>query len=102
MSCLLISGQIPDEVFFINDKGTGWWNLWKWVGALLLLCVSVVGGMGGDRWQRGGWWQGVGGEEGAEKVLDMAAEFGTPPWVFGSSTFAFVPKSKTQLVCTYK
>jgi dipeptidyl aminopeptidase/acylaminoacyl peptidase len=60
----------PDGVlYFISDR-TGWWNLY--------------------RWQEPG---------GAEALLPMEAEFGSPQWVFGLSNYGFASAEK--LVCAY-
>ncbi len=50
----------PDgTLYLMSDRGSGWWNLYRWRG------------------------------ETVEAVAPMAAEFGRPQWVFGMSTYAF-------------
>ena len=50
----------PDgELYFVSDRGSGWWNLHR---------------------ERGG---------AIEPVTEMDAEFGRPQWQFGMSTYAF-------------
>lgn len=60
----------PDGLlYFVSDR-TGWWNLYREA------------------------------EGGAKKnVCRMEAEFGTPQWIFGLSTFAFAAPQK--IVCTF-
>ncbi len=59
----------PDGVLHFVSDRTGWWNLYRW-------------------------------REGqVEPLLDLAAEFGEPQWVFGMSTYDFVgPES---IITTY-
>ena len=38
---------------------------------------------------RSGWWNLYRGEDGAERLSPMEAEFGGPAWIFGMSTYAF-------------
>ena len=59
----------PDGILYFVSDRTGWWNLYRWDGCQ------------------------------AESLVEMAAEFGRPQWVFGQSTYAFV--SANQIVCTY-
>ena len=59
----------PDGVLSFIAEDTGWWNLY--------------------RWQDGK----------AEALHPMEAEFGTPQWVFGMSTYAFVAANK--IMCAY-
>ncbi len=50
----------PDgELYFVSDRGSGWWNLYR---------------------ERGG---------AIEPIAPMEAEFGRPQWQFGMSTYAF-------------
>jgi dipeptidyl aminopeptidase/acylaminoacyl peptidase len=50
----------PDgTLYFVSDRGSGWWNLYRWRGGAV------------------------------EAVAPMTAEFGWPQWVFGMSTYAF-------------
>jgi dipeptidyl aminopeptidase/acylaminoacyl peptidase len=50
----------PDgDVYFVSDRGSGWWNLYR---------------------ERGG---------AIEPLVTMHAEFGRPQWQFGMSTYAF-------------
>jgi dipeptidyl aminopeptidase/acylaminoacyl peptidase len=59
----------PDGRLYFVSDRTGWWNLYRW-------------------------------EQGDQTALyPMAAEFGSPQWVFGKSTYGFA--SPDQLVCTY-
>jgi dipeptidyl aminopeptidase/acylaminoacyl peptidase len=71
----------PDgQLYFVSDR-TGWWNLYRWQR---------------DRPQGGS----VPDQQGHLVALcPMAAEFGSPQWVFGKSTYGFA--SPEQLVCTY-
>jgi hypothetical protein len=76
-----IAGETPESLFqpewspdgslyFVAER-TGWWNLYRWRE-----------------------------EDGEIKALHpMAAEFGIPQWVFGSTTYALA--SAGQLVCSY-
>jgi dipeptidyl aminopeptidase/acylaminoacyl peptidase len=60
----------PDGVlYFVSDR-SGWWNIYREAG-----------------------------NGSIELVLGKDAEFGSPQWVFGMSTYAFV--SATRIVCTY-
>jgi dipeptidyl aminopeptidase/acylaminoacyl peptidase len=52
----------PDGVLHLVSDRTGWWNLYR-----------------------------VGAEGGLEALAPAAEEFGTPHWVFGMSTYAFLP-----------
>lgn len=56
-------------LYFISDE-SGWWNLYR-----------------------------LAGDGTSERVVDRAAEFGQPQWIFGMSTYAFV--SDREAVCTY-
>ena len=59
----------PDGRLHFVSDRSGWWNLYRW------------------------------GEDAAEALCPMAAEFGQPMWNFGLCTYAFA--SATQLVCTF-
>jgi len=59
----------PDGVLYFISDRTGWWNLY--------------------RWQEGN----------IEALCPMEAEFGTPQWIFGMSTYAF--ESPGRIICTY-
>jgi dipeptidyl aminopeptidase/acylaminoacyl peptidase len=59
----------PDGVLYFVSDRTNWWNLYREVGG------SV------------------------QALHPMEAEFGTPQWVFGMSTYAF--ESQKQIICTY-
>jgi dipeptidyl aminopeptidase/acylaminoacyl peptidase len=59
----------PDGVLYFASDRTNWWNLYRW---------------NGDR---------------VEALYPMDAEFATPQWVFGMSTYAFAGDNR--LVCTY-
>lgn len=60
----------PDGDLYFISDRSGWWNLYRWRDARV---VSVV---------------------------DMCAEFGSPPWVFGDSSYAF--ESEARIICTYR
>ncbi|KAK1302399.1 hypothetical protein QJS10_CPB12g01396 [Acorus calamus] len=64
------------ELFFITDRGSGFWNLYKWVEHT----NEVVA------------------------VYDMDAEFTKPFWVFGISSYDFIKSKwgKNYVVCTYR
>jgi dipeptidyl aminopeptidase/acylaminoacyl peptidase len=51
----------PDGVLHFVSDRTGWWNLYRYDG------------------------------DAVESVLDVDADFGVPQWVFGRSTYAFLP-----------
>ena len=57
----------PDGVLHFVSDRTGWWNLYRWRGG----CV--------------------------ESLCPMAAEFGKPQWVFGTSTYGFAGPDR--IVC---
>lgn len=59
----------PDGDLYFVSDRNGWWNLY--------------------RWRRGR----------VEPVIEMAAEFGRPQWVFGMSTYGFA--SAREVLCTY-
>jgi dipeptidyl aminopeptidase/acylaminoacyl peptidase len=59
----------PDGRLHFISDRSGWWNLYRW------------------------------GEQGAEALCPMAAEFGQPMWNFGLCTYAFA--STRQLVCSF-
>ncbi|MFQ6027927.1 MAG: prolyl oligopeptidase family serine peptidase, partial [Dehalococcoidia bacterium] len=59
----------PDGVLYFISDRSGWWNLYRW------------------RDRR------------AEPVLEMAAEFSKPHWVFGAATYGF--ESASRIVCAY-
>lgn len=68
----------PDGIlYFVSDK-SGWWNLYRWQPP-----VTEETGEDGE----------------VEPVLEMAAEFGLPQWVFRMSTYAF--ESPERIICTY-
>jgi dipeptidyl aminopeptidase/acylaminoacyl peptidase len=60
----------PDGVLHFITDPTGWWNLYRHVD----------------------------GE--VQPLLEMEAEFGVPHWVFGQSTYDFLPDGR--IACTYK
>ncbi len=61
----------PDgRLYFVSDR-TNWWNLYRWQGK----------------------------QSEVEPLCPMAAEFGSPHWVFGISDYAF--ESSDRLVCIY-
>jgi dipeptidyl aminopeptidase/acylaminoacyl peptidase len=59
----------PDGTLYFISERTGWWNLY--------------------RWKKGQ----------AEPLYPMAAEFGSPQWLFGISNYAFEPSGC--VICTY-
>jgi dipeptidyl aminopeptidase/acylaminoacyl peptidase len=59
------------ELHFVSDR-TGWWNLYRLNGA-----ASEI-----------------------QALAPMAAEFGTPQWVFGMSTYAFLADGRIACVVT--
>lgn len=59
----------PDGILYFVSDRANWWNLYRWV------------------------------ETGIEPLFPLNAEFATPQWVFGMSTYAFL--SADRLVCTY-
>ena len=59
----------PDDVLHFVSDRTGWWNLYRWR------------------------------KNNAEPLCPMAAEFGQPQWVFGTSLYAF-PSERT-ILCSY-
>jgi dipeptidyl aminopeptidase/acylaminoacyl peptidase len=64
----------PDGVlYFVSDR-SGWWNLYRWKR---------------ETWQ-------------VEPVLEMAAEFGRPQWVFGRPTYGFAHRAQGDcIICSY-
>ncbi len=76
----LVAGGPEESVFqpewspggtlhFVSDR-TGWWNLYR---------------------ERDGGASRASGKDDAEPLAPMEAEFGAPQWVFGLSTYAFLP-----------
>lgn len=59
----------PDGVLYFVSDRTDWWNLYRWRDGAI------------------------------EPLHPMAAEFATPQWVFGMSTYAFAGDGR--IVCTY-
>ena len=59
----------PNGTLYLISDRNGWWNLYRWSN----------------------------GE--VEPIVEMEAEFGSPQWVFGMSTYAF--ESATRIICTY-
>lgn len=59
----------PDGILYFVSDRSGWWNLYRWRDRVV------------------------------EPVLEMAAEFGLPQWVFRMSTYAFT--SPDRIICTY-
>jgi dipeptidyl aminopeptidase/acylaminoacyl peptidase len=59
----------PDGTLYFASDRSDWWNLYRWTGGKL------------------------------EPVYPMPAEFGSPQWVFGMSTYAFI--SADQILCAY-
>ncbi|MDY6937409.1 MAG: S9 family peptidase [Cyanobacteriota bacterium] len=59
----------PDRVLYFVSDRTDWWNLYRWVDGEI------------------------------DPLCPMEAEFATPQWVFGMSTYAFAGRDR--IVCTY-
>jgi dipeptidyl aminopeptidase/acylaminoacyl peptidase len=59
----------PDGTLYFVSDRTGWWNLYRWSGS------------------------------DAEPLLPMEAEFAEPPWVFGTSSYAFLDDG--HLLCAF-
>ncbi|TVR11975.1 MAG: S9 family peptidase [Phormidium sp. GEM2.Bin31] len=59
----------PDGVLYFVSDRASWWNLYRWT------------------------------DNGVEPMFPLNAEFATPQWVFGMSTYTFL--SAERLVCTY-
>ncbi len=59
----------PDGALYFVSDRNNWWNLYRF------------------------------SDENIEPLVEMAAEFGLPQWVFGMSTYAVV--SETEILCTY-
>ena len=59
----------PNGVLYFVSDRSGWWNLYRWQDGVV------------------------------EPVAPMEAEFGTPQWAFGMSTYAFA--SPERIVCTF-
>jgi dipeptidyl aminopeptidase/acylaminoacyl peptidase len=57
----------PDGVLYFTSDRSNWWNIYRWTG------------------------------EAIEPVIELPAEFGTPQWLFGFSTYAIA--SERRLVC---
>lgn len=58
----------PHDILYFVSDKTGWWNLYRL------------------------------GENGAENIYPLEAEFGTPQWIFGMSTWAF---ANNHILCNY-
>ncbi|XP_073124184.1 dipeptidyl-peptidase 5 [Henckelia pumila] len=66
--------SIEGELFFITDRSSGFWNIYKWV-------------------------------ESTNEVLpvySLNAEFAKPLWVFGMSSYEFIPGLKNLIACNYR
>ncbi len=63
------------ELFFVSDR-TNWWNIYRWADS------------------------GGAGEQGSDidAVTNLEAEFATPQWVFGMSTYGFI-SDDTLIAC---
>ncbi len=59
----------PDGTLYFVSDRTNWWNLYRWVNNEI------------------------------EAVYPLEAEFGSPQWVFGMSTYAF--ESPGRMICSY-
>lgn len=59
----------PDGTLFFISDRSGWWNIYRYLNNVI------------------------------EPILEMAAEFGSPHWVFGTSNYGF--KSADEIICTY-
>ncbi|URE38636.1 Dienelactone hydrolase family [Musa troglodytarum] len=64
------------ELFFITDRGSGFWNIYKWIE----------------------------GKNKVVAVYPFNAEFTRPLWVFGISSYDFIGKDgeNDNIVCTYR
>ncbi len=60
----------PDGVLHFVSDLNGWWNIYRWVDGRV------------------------------EPVVEMDADFGVPQWVFGQSTYAFLPNG--DIVCMFE
>lgn len=60
----------PDGLLYFISDRSGWWNLYRWQ------------------------------DRSAKCIIEKAAEFGTPPWTLGDSSYAF--ESPDRIVCSYK
>ncbi|KAG6498120.1 hypothetical protein ZIOFF_046029 [Zingiber officinale] len=77
------------ELFFITDRGSGFWNLYRWVKLALALRFGVLV------------------DEKKNEVVaiySLDAEFTKPLWVFGISSYDFVWKDvdSSKIICTYR
>ncbi|MEF8852420.1 MAG: prolyl oligopeptidase family serine peptidase [Haloarculaceae archaeon] len=71
------------DLYAVSDR-TGWWNLYRVAGARR----SDTGGDGDSD----------GDERELVAVREDAAEYGVPQWVFGLSTYAFLPDGRIAAV----
>ncbi|EFJ36425.1 hypothetical protein SELMODRAFT_78836 [Selaginella moellendorffii] len=63
------------ELFFVSDRGRGFWNLYHWVES----------------------------ENKCEPMYPLDAEFTRPAWIFGNSSYGFFNSSLgTRIICTYR
>ncbi|CAN6483874.1 unnamed protein product [Victoria cruziana] len=62
------------ELFFVTDRGNGYWNIHKWVES----------------------------NNEVQAIYALDAEFTSPLWVFGIKTFDFIGKGSSCLACTYR
>ncbi len=60
----------PDGVLHFVSDRSGWWNIYRWIDGRV------------------------------EPVVEMDADFGVPQWVFGLSTYAFLPSG--DIVCMFE
>ncbi|GBG77526.1 hypothetical protein CBR_g23970 [Chara braunii] len=71
------------ELFFVSDRGSGWWNLYRWIDSPP--SSSDGGGF-------------------VEAVLAMEAEFSRPAWIFGNRSYTFAPDwhSHPTIIAVYR
>jgi dipeptidyl aminopeptidase/acylaminoacyl peptidase len=79
----------PDgELYAVSDR-TGWWNLYRLAGAADVGATGAGSGNGGA---------GDAATVEPQPVREEAAEYGTPQWVFGLSTYAFLDDGRIAAV----
>ncbi|KAF8410015.1 hypothetical protein HHK36_002535 [Tetracentron sinense] len=90
------------ELFFITDRKSGFWNLYKWVYPFLhskdLSLIDIDLSCHFNFWTQ---------NEGKNEVLavySMDAEFTRPLWVFGTSSYDFIQSNEQQnlIACSYR
>jgi dipeptidyl aminopeptidase/acylaminoacyl peptidase len=79
----------PDgELYAVSDR-TGWWNLYRLAGAADVGATGAGSGNGGA---------GDAATVEPEPAREEATEYGTPQWVFGLSTYAFLDDGRIAAV----